>query len=224
MSETLNEQLAGRIRELRMQRRLSHEQLAAALRDVGVPWTRQVVAKLENGRRQTLTLEELHGLALVLDVPPLALLYPIGKKMDVEVLPGHTLDAWDVARWFTGEARLPLSPEIEMGHYAREFTILKLLRRHDYLISQWHSHGQEESEWVRFAQKLRLPIEIVTAKYEWKNARLMNDIRATREEMRGHGIEPPRLPLGLILIENEKATVEIVDGQMVTTVWPEQSE
>jgi transcriptional regulator with XRE-family HTH domain len=203
MSETLNEQLAGRVRELRMQRGWSHEQLAVALKAVGIPWTRQVVAKLENGRRQTLTLEELHGLALVLDVPPLALLYPVGQNMTVEVLPGRTVDAWEAVRWFSGESQLPNAPDYGAGGYSREFVKFRLLRRHDELVRLWDFHGQEESEWVRFSQKLRLPIEVVTAKYEWENERLMSAIQATREEMRGHGMTPPKLPLGLLLLEHD---------------------
>jgi transcriptional regulator with XRE-family HTH domain len=125
MSETLSKQLASRVRKLRIQREWSHDQLAIALNAVGVPWTRQVVAKLENGRRQTLTLEELQGLALVFDVPPLVLLYPAGQNTTVEILPGQAIDAQDAARWFTGETRLPLSPNSGAEDYLRESTGLE---------------------------------------------------------------------------------------------------
>jgi len=168
-----NEQLARRVRELRTQLGWSHEQLAVALKAVGIPWTRHVVAKLENGRRQTLTIEELHGLAFVLDVPPLALLYPIGQNTVVEVLPGRTVDAWDAAMWFTGEARLPLMPGEGKSRYSREFVMIGLLRRHDELVRLWGSCDQSRD--------------------------LMRTIRATREEMRGHGMVPPELPSGLLL-------------------------
>lgn len=55
-------------------KRMTGEQLAAAMREHGIPWKRDVVANLEGGRRNRLDVDELLALALVFGVPPISLL------------------------------------------------------------------------------------------------------------------------------------------------------
>ena len=50
-------------------------------------WTRIVVTKLETGRRQSVSVEELLALAYVLNVAPVHLLVPWD---DDAALPGHS--------------------------------------------------------------------------------------------------------------------------------------
>jgi len=68
--------IADRVRDLRTKRGWSGADLAAAMRAVGIPWERVVVAKLESGRRATVSPSELLALAYVLNVAPVHLMVP----------------------------------------------------------------------------------------------------------------------------------------------------
>ncbi len=70
-----SEVVGGRVRAFRKRRGWSQERLAERLREVGVSLGQSNVARLENGKR-AVTVDDLYGLALALDCPPLALLLP----------------------------------------------------------------------------------------------------------------------------------------------------
>lgn len=110
---------AGQIKRYRLARRLSAQQLADACTEIyGLPMKRSVLANLESGRRPTLSLMELLVLAKILQVPPLLLIFPVGDEETIEVLPGLTMNTWDAARWFTGEAPLVISRGDQSGDLA----------------------------------------------------------------------------------------------------------
>lgn len=103
--------LADRVRELRTLHGWSAERLAEEMRQQGVPWERMVVTKLENGRRQSIGLDELLALAYVLDVAPVHLVVPPNDANDdgpfFLVVPktGFTLPV--VRDWFRGKEPAP---------------------------------------------------------------------------------------------------------------------
>lgn len=66
------------MRELRG--KMTAEQLADRMREVGVPFDKNVVANLETGRRRFVTVQELLALAYVLNVSPGALLVAPGAN------------------------------------------------------------------------------------------------------------------------------------------------
>lgn len=68
---------------------------------------RPVLANLEIGRRPTVSLVELLVLGKVLGVPPLLLIFPVGREEMTEVLPGREIPTWQAAKWFTGEEAFP---------------------------------------------------------------------------------------------------------------------
>lgn len=87
------------MRELRQRRGLTAEQLAERMTEVGVPWNRGVVAKLETGRRQAVSVDELVGLSVVLDTAIAALLEtPMGPRSAVEVLDQMKLEMVETVR------------------------------------------------------------------------------------------------------------------------------
>jgi hypothetical protein len=57
-------------------------QLAEAMTAAGIPWERSTVAKLETGRRQTVTIDEAVALVLVLDVSMAELLGANGSDFE----------------------------------------------------------------------------------------------------------------------------------------------
>ncbi len=87
---------------------MTAQALAAACADLGLPIGRVVIANLERGHRETITVGELMVLAAALGVPPVTLVFPVGEAGEVEYLPGRTEDAWDAALWFAGDAKLAM--------------------------------------------------------------------------------------------------------------------
>jgi len=103
-----------RVKAMRQARGWSAEQLAAEMNDAGIPWTRDTVVNLENGRRKRIAAHELLVLAYVLDcdspvellVPVTAASMPFTPKTDVA-----TLDAVMWCRGQTGPLRAWLNAE-----------------------------------------------------------------------------------------------------------------
>jgi hypothetical protein len=82
------------------------ERLAEEMTAAGVPWTRDIVVNLENGRRKTLAVHELLALAWVLDVPSPAdlIVSPAYSGADLfPVTPVTTVTPEQLRGWFTGK-------------------------------------------------------------------------------------------------------------------------
>jgi transcriptional regulator with XRE-family HTH domain len=69
------ETLAANITRARAGRRLSQEQVAGAMRELGFGWVRQTVTEAERNRRR-IAAEELLGLSIVLKTELTMLVYP----------------------------------------------------------------------------------------------------------------------------------------------------
>jgi transcriptional regulator with XRE-family HTH domain len=65
---SLSSVVAANIRRLRQIRGQTAEEFAAAINAAGVAWTRQTVAKIENGRRAHVTVDDLAALAAALGI------------------------------------------------------------------------------------------------------------------------------------------------------------
>jgi transcriptional regulator with XRE-family HTH domain len=74
MAEVASRTAASRVREVRERQGLSVDEVAAAMTKAGVPWDARTVLKFERGQRPGLDVDELFALAVVLSVPPIALL------------------------------------------------------------------------------------------------------------------------------------------------------
>lgn len=106
--------VAKRVREVRERRGLTAAQLAERLAEQGVPWERSTVAKLENGKRQNLTLTEWLALSVVLNVAPVHLLLPIEADEDsYQVTPERTNNVDHTRGWIRGHWPLPGSNLIQ---------------------------------------------------------------------------------------------------------------
>ena len=66
--------IAANMKRLRRSREWTAEQLGAQMHKHGVAWNRQIVAKLEIGRRASVSVDELLALAAVFGVEPMKLL------------------------------------------------------------------------------------------------------------------------------------------------------
>lgn len=101
--------IAYRVRELRNRKGWSAAQLGKALSGQGVPWDRFTVKALENGKRKNVTLIEFLALAVVLDVAPVHLVFPLGEAAKgYGVTPNGLPLGVDAARgWFRGYTPYP---------------------------------------------------------------------------------------------------------------------
>lgn len=109
-AETLTGLIADRVKTLRTGARLSGSALAAEMNKRGIPWNRTTVAKLETGRRESLNVQELLALALVLDVPPVSLIADPRRDELIPVAEGVEVDPWEALLWMTGAGTLDLEP------------------------------------------------------------------------------------------------------------------
>jgi transcriptional regulator with XRE-family HTH domain len=119
-------EIGGRIARLRAERKMTAQHLAGRCAGLGLPLDRTVIAKLEKGLRQMLTVGELLVLARALGVPPLTLVFPVGEEKTTEILPGQIADTWQAAKWLTGEDGFP--GDLAASPHAGD---LFLYRQHD---------------------------------------------------------------------------------------------
>jgi transcriptional regulator with XRE-family HTH domain len=98
--------IAERVKKLRVDRGLSAQRLADELNKVGIPWERMVVTKLENGRRASVSVEELWALAYVLDVAPIDLVQ-IQQDGFVSITPDLAIPADEARAWARGDEPAP---------------------------------------------------------------------------------------------------------------------
>lgn len=186
--------------------------LADRCTELGMPLDRSVIAKLEKGLRQTVTVGEILVLARALRVPPLLLVFPIGQQETMEVLPGMAVDVWDAAKWFTGEAPLALEWDEDhsvaqvLDHAAWEGNAAQLYREHDRLLN-----ARRETLNAAGAARMRAKgapdaeerdLHLQVAASEERHAReLEQALRDHRAHMRRVGITPPALPTDLTHID-----------------------
>jgi transcriptional regulator with XRE-family HTH domain len=115
--------IAQEVRRHRTARGMSAQQLADAVTGLGGDLPRTVISNLENGRRGNVSVAEVVLIAAALEVPPIALVFPVGYQEQVEHLPGQTVTPLEAADWWNGER-------------ADEDWALTLIRRHRRLESQ----------------------------------------------------------------------------------------
>lgn len=114
--------LAQRVRQLRDTRGLSQSKLAALLDTYGVSLTREQLANLEAGRRQSVTVEQVFALAYALNCSPTDLLTPAdsGELMRIG---DQEVRAQQVRTWMHGGGPLPLPIDaLDDVENAAEFT------------------------------------------------------------------------------------------------------
>ncbi|MGO9292807.1 MAG: helix-turn-helix domain-containing protein [Streptosporangiaceae bacterium] len=97
---------------------ISAKNLADRCAELGLPsLTREVIAKIENRRRESISVAELQILARALSVSPADLAFPVGESATVEQLPDLHRDTWSAVLWWAGFAARPgrPAPAIEAG-------------------------------------------------------------------------------------------------------------
>ncbi|MEV6980030.1 helix-turn-helix transcriptional regulator [Sphaerisporangium sp. NPDC051017] len=98
------EVVGKRVRELRQRRGMSAQNLADRCAEAGFPeLKRQVITNLENGRRESISLTELLGLAYALDAPPALLFIPLDGRTLLRISPEIEMGDLQALMWVSGE-------------------------------------------------------------------------------------------------------------------------
>lgn len=103
----LTQSIAAEVRRHRAAQGMSAEQLSARCAELGADIPRNTIADLENGRRASLSVAELLMLAAALEVPPVLLLFPVGREETTEILPDYPAPTFRALQWFAGESAFP---------------------------------------------------------------------------------------------------------------------
>lgn len=193
----LTEVVAGEIRFYRKVRGMSGRALAERCAQLGLPIAQPVLAKLENGRRESISVAELIVIAQALNVPPTLLIVPVSQQAKMELLPGREADTGDALAWFAGERQFTVrsktvSPTQIWYDTDDPSGVVHLYRLHDYLVGTLTPDDDPEEE------KIRLEILGV--------GKVMNsalELREVRAYMRRHGLRLPDLPAGIAHLDDE---------------------
>jgi hypothetical protein len=174
--------------------------LADRTRDLGLPLDRAVISKLETGYRQSVTVPELFVLAKALRIPPMALLFPVGREELVEVLPGYETDPWSALRWFTGEALLGTIRYDDDGPVFTPHDALDAVDVDEVAGGDlWRRHSQLVKDLGECLRRAARATNDAVADAERRAARALEDgLRGIRGQMRAAGMEVlPVLPPSL---------------------------
>lgn len=188
--------IAGEIKRWRDERGMSGQQLADACEALGHPVPRSVIANLESGRRETITVPELLVLAQALRVPPLRLLIPLGYADSVEVLPGTDVLTTDALRWLRGEAWI--NRPWEDGPDGDSAVASFITHRTNLDRYEWSRHYARQ---IRKGAKPGTEDDI--EEYERRAENAAEGLKSLRHLMRVRGLTPPPLPVSLAYLDEE---------------------
>ena len=159
-------------------------------------------------------LAELLIFARALDVPPAALIAPVGRVDQVEVLPAQHLSPFDVVRWVSGEVTLQdVGGELKTEELVGADDPIYLFRYHQILVESLHTEINLRIGVQSAAQDLvGTPLEkklddlsrdLAASKNALKLA--TDELRWTRGRIRRMGLALPPLPAGLSFVDEDDA-------------------
>lgn len=187
--------IAREVRRHRLARGMSAQQLSDACGGLGAAIPRTVISNIENGRRTNVSVAEVLVLARALDVPPIALVVPVGYEGEVEILPDRSADTLSAVDWISGK-RLPPGQRDDAwppGAGIVENWPVYLYSRHRYLRNKIYRLRKDAFEYeTMFREGGKEASEVV-------DARQMADIFVghlgdLRKQMVRRGLLLPEIP------------------------------
>lgn len=187
---------------------MSVQQLSDAVERFGVKIQRPVLANLETGRRPTISVAELFALAAALEVPPLLLVFPVGKVDLMEPLPGIEVSPFAALSWAEhGRIADVTDPDLENA------TLIQRWREHERLLSEWIRARREARRLRDMAEAARAagpdapddPAELLRDAEDWEREqrRAADQLRPMRRGLVQLGVKPPILPVPLLYLDEE---------------------
>ncbi|WP_327319290.1 hypothetical protein [Streptomyces sp. NBC_01235] len=179
-------------------RRMTAQALANRTAELGHPLDRSVIAKLEKGFRQSVTVADVVVLARALDVAPVSLLFPLGEP-EVELAPGDIRSTWPALQWFGAEGPYP-APSGSEGETQRwePPPAIGLFRQHEDYVHQCLQAAARAAD-SRLQSTLsegdeRARLEAVADADAQLALSLRDMVKALRKTLRAVNHEPPPLP------------------------------
>ncbi|MFG2640807.1 helix-turn-helix domain-containing protein [Streptomyces sp. NPDC048370] len=180
---------------------ITAQALADRCADLGHPLDRTVIAKLEKGLRQSVTVPDLVVLAAALGVSPTALAVPIDQQKDVEILPGQEVPAYEAVTWFAGE-RWQVWASKGIGP-SEDFALVDIYRAHERQVDEWRRQSEQVARWVtEIAQDSSAESRVKWATTMVDGAE--RELRRVRGELVRLGARLPDLPPGLHHIDEDE--------------------
>jgi transcriptional regulator with XRE-family HTH domain len=157
--------VAREIRRYRDERKMSAQQLADRTAELGMEVPRSVLANLESGRRETVTVPEILVLAAALQVTPIELLCPVGFDEQIEILPGRIVDPLSASRWVDGDLALDVTgpTTIFRDPASGEESTKRLIERHAGLVEKVHVNEAEVAQAVTRVGARRAAVDMTVA-------------------------------------------------------------
>lgn len=181
--------LAERVRHLRKAAGFSHSELAERVSQLGPAWSRSTAAKLENKRRESVTLQEFLALARVFDVPLPWLLVDPEAGTAVPIAKGVEVDPWTALLWLVGKEPLtdPPGPTWDtasrvIGQACQVATLVERfgqLRTHRETVAALLPDGRDADR---------------AAEDERQERRILEDLTRPLRALVRLGFSPPSLP------------------------------
>ena len=170
---------------------MNQAQLGAEMAKYRPSWSRSTVVKLENRKRESVSVEDLLALAYVLKVSPLLLLLPV-ENGDYPVAGDVTTTARAVYEWLVGERLPPLPTEQEQVEWTdedRAFAWFVFTRAISY-VPEPSAHWLVNAELERLKDhERRDPAIVAEMRQEFQMAvaedlrRLSTEISALRDQL-----------------------------------------
>lgn len=210
--------IGKRVEHYRTKNKMTVQAVAdACAEEMGVPLDRSVIAKLEKGLRQGISVGELIAIAKAIGVPPILLVFPLGQEdsEEVEVLPGFMANTWEVVKWFTGEQSFPQQDEngryytMQPDHQAWEANAgaMNGYRFHEQFVTEWRNVSRRADFRREVAKTTTNPKEAEdnlqrAGEDDERIQQIEKELVRLRATMRRERIAPPNLPTGLAHLDH----------------------
>jgi len=206
--------------------RMSTQKLADRTAELGMAIPRSVLANLESGRRETVTVAEVLVLAAALNIAPIELMCPVGFDKQTEMLPGRMMDPPDAMRWFTGELKLELAEAATTVRQpgTAELSTTYLQKYHDELIFRLRMKEAEAAKAAADAAdaeaaKRKADEEVTTATMAAADAETTGDAAAAERARQAAG--PAKARQGIAAVKAEYAAENARRQTMAVAEWRE---
>lgn len=137
---------------------------------VGDPLTRDVLAKIENGRRDTLDTRLVLSIAWALRVPPIALIFPINRPSEPMTVDGRPYRVGEMVDWFNGWKLDPhdvwetTNAGLEAAQILNGLQALsRLTRRYEQMLHERRGVGLDHRELTDMEQDIRTQVSLLQA-------------------------------------------------------------
>lgn len=184
------EVLARQVLRWRKERKLSAQDLANRLAELGSDLNRRVISKIENGERGV-SIDEWLQLAHALAVPPPLLLIDLADGDPVAITKDLALHPWVFWGWVTGEQPPPIDRGLRVAR-VEEFTRAKttvFLYQHEERAAKEIERTERALLRAEYAGE---PGEVAKARAE--QAEALRDLATALDDMITLGVTPPAEP------------------------------